>query len=306
MDEDRSPAYNNAACRMMAIGNERVALDLFRGALESKLAHERALGRRMMLAERSTNHESGAMHMDEGDDEQELPEMEAEQPPQRCVTPEIPDCLQVADEHLARIDEYIQAASTNAIDTPMRTTVMVSQESAGDIHLLQVQGYDDYHHHDQPSASSSSRNDTTVVPLESRGYNPYLCLTPFLIPPNNDTVHNQYISALIVFNLGVVHQWFSRYSPKTAAFYEISAALLSNVAESTSESLRLRVCLLNNFAVWCFENADGEAMRTSLEHLSYMLDEPAISQVLSTEMILGFRTNIQCLLTPRDGGSPAA
>jgi len=132
----------------------------------------------------------------------------------------------------------------------------------------------------------SSTSSTTVVPVESRGYNPFICRTPFAIP-ESDTVPSRnrlYQSAVIVYNLGISHQWFSRYSPKAAAFFEISAALLSSGGGTTEESFLLRICLLNNFGVWCFENGDGDAMRTSLEHLALVLDEQP--QLEHSEMVL--------------------
>jgi len=299
LPEDRSVTYNNAGCRMMAIGNERVALDLFRGALESKLSHERAQGRQQpQVANQDPDAgESNAMMEQEADAEEEPvmeEEDEQEQPeqPQRCVTPDVSDCLDAADEHLAHLDDYIRAAtSTDSVSTSAEP--------------LLVGGTIEYQRQVQQQQQSST-SSTTVVPVESRGYNPFICRTPFAIP-ESDTVpsrNRQYHSAVIVYNLGISHQWFSRYSPKAAAFFEISAALLSSGGGTTEESFLLRICLLNNFGVWCFENGDGDAMRTSLEHLALVLDEQP--QLEHSEMVRGMRTNIRFLLTPLNGGSPAA
>ena len=304
MSSDRSATYNNAGCRMMAIGNQRVALDLFQASLESKLAYERQ-GVRTMGTGGPMNDEN-VVEMDIGGElVGQAPEDFLDFQPQRCVTPEIPACLHTAEEHLAHLEDYIRTAETAdsaTIEIGSASTDITA--SPQELHL-QVYGYSE--HHPRQLSNSTDSLSASCVPPECRGYSPYMCWTPFPLAEDSDLqLNNQYTSAVIVFNLGLVHQWFSKYSPKTAAFYEISAALLSSVVSTMDDSLRLRISLLNNFAVWCFENADGDAMRISLDHLSGVLDDPVSTQILEPQVMQGMRTNIQWLLTPLNGGSPAA
>lgn len=306
MSADRSATYNNAGCRMMAIDNKRVALDLFQASLESKLAYERVQGMLVLGTGGPMNNEN-AIEMDNGDElGEQAPEVFLDYQPQRCVTPEIPACLHTAEEHLAHLEDYVRAAETVDSATNVQGSAAPDITASPQELHVQVYGYTD-HHPQQPARNSSDSLLANCVPPECRGYSPYMCWTPFTLPENNDAqLNNQYTSAVIVFNLGLVHQWFSKNSPKTAAFYEISAALLSSVVPSMDDCLRLRISLLNNFSVWCFENADGDAMRTSLDHLLGVLDDPVSTQILEPQVMQGIRTNIQWLLTPLNGGSPAA
>jgi hypothetical protein len=209
MNNDRSAIYNNAGVRMMGVANENVALELFRGALESKLAFERC---QMPLVNISGQGEVV----------------------QRCVTPDLPVCLNRAEMHLGNLDTYL------------------SQENSVEHRSI---------HHDllieRLEEGASEMDDGMTVPLQCRGYDPFICKAPFEIP-ENEAVITQITSSVIVFNLGLVHQCMCRTSPKAASFYEISAALLASIPE-TSDTLLLRISLLNNFGVWSFENGDGDS-----------------------------------------------
>ena len=252
---DRSATFNNAGVRMMDVGNQYVALELFRGALESKLSFERN--------QRPQGTEGGIV--------------------QRCVTPDPPDCINRAEDHLANLNTYLSQAHP------------VENQSSQDLLILQLQN------------GANVVADTMSVPLQSRGYDPYIHMTPFEIPV--EPVSTQITSSVIVFNLGLVHHALSRTSPKTAAFYEISAALLASMPETPDTAL-LRVALLNNFGVWCFENGDGESMRSCMEHLSIAIEgdneESSNCPIIDSIVKQGVRSNIQWLLTPLNGGSPAA
>lgn len=256
---DRSAIYNNAGVRLMDVGNQQIALELFRGALESKLSFER------------NQRPSSGSGTDQG-------------LVQRCVTPDPPDCLNRAEIHLTNLDSYLTQVRSEEQEPP----------SAQDTLILRLQ------------ESVNVLDDTLAVPLQSRGYDPYLYKNPFSIADDSTSRSTQVTSSAIVFNLGMVHHCLSRTSPKTAAFYEISAALLASIPE-TPETLLLRIALLNNFGVWCFENGDGESMRTCMEHLLIAIeDEGEDSSIVSASVKQGVLSNINWLLTPLNGGSPAA
>lgn len=255
MDNDRSAMYNNAGVRMMEVAHNFVALELFRGALESKLAFERF--RRPMLN-----------IIEQGDNVPVL----------RCVTPDLPDSLSRAEMHLMNLDNYLSQAN------------LVEQSGTHDLII------------DRLDEGATVLADCTTLPLQHQGRDPFIFQTPFKIPENEPVV-TQIASSVIVFNLGLVHQCMSRTSPKTASFYEISAALLASMPE-TSDTLLLRIALLNNFGVWSLENGDSGSMRTCMEHLSIAMEEEGSSIDSATRD--GIRSNIFWFLMPSTSGSPAA
>ena len=182
---------------------------------------------------------------------------------ERCVTP---DCVIRAENHLSNLDYF----RTQREDTE---TSPVLEEGCLE----------------------------PVIPYESRDFNPYLYLKPFELSRN--PASTQLTSAIIVFNLGIVHHKGSRTSTKAAAFYEIAAALLSTEPVG-DDNMLLRVAMMNNFGVWCFENGDGESLRTCMERLSTVLQNSGHSIETSVEQQV--QRNISWLLTPPNGGSPAA
>ena len=249
--EDRSYLFNNAGVRMMGEGNFVVALDFFRGALESKLAYER------------TNGPFGNVN--------------AAQPllllNQRCVTPSS--------------DEGDSPEMESDPQPPPEPEPNIDSEGEPRI---------------SPAPDTSNNDDmSTPVPAESRGYQPFLFRHPFELP--DGLTSTERTSATIVFNLGLVHHLQSRTSERAAAFYEISAALLATEPDSPASTL-IKIALLNNFGIWCYENGDGESLRTCMEHLSAVVER--ISFPLSPDVARGVHANVQWLLTPPNGGSPAA
>jgi hypothetical protein len=177
-----------------------------------------------------------------------------------------------------------------------------------ELHLLNLESYLSFaptQECQQTSDHSTGAISTIVVPAESRGYDPYICSTAFSIPEHSN-FSAQVVSSIIVYNLGLAHQNVNRGTETAALFFEISATLLSNFP-STTDTLLLRIALLNNFGVWCFENGDGESMHTSMEHLAIALkfaeDGNGSIDVLIQQ---GVRSNIRHMLTPLEGASPAA
>lgn len=188
---------------------------------------------------------------------------------QRCVTP---DCLSTAEDHLTNLPNYLEQPSPDP----------------------SLEGM-------EPMSSSSVPTRADSVPIESRGYNPYLYAQPFAIQSNSTST--QLTSAIIVFNLGLVYQLMSRSAQKAAAFYEISAALLGNEAECIDTTL-VRIAMMNNFGVWCYENGEEESLRMCMEELLMVLDSSA--GTMTMEVQEGVRSNIRWFITPPTGASPAA
>lgn len=263
---DRSRVFNNAGARMMMTGNYSMALDLFRGALESKLARERFLhparGGDMLFA---TN---------------------------RCVTPDSMITAQgqrspPSHEDPAEVEEEAQeevfdASSREQTQQPTESVAPGVVEETAVLH-------------------------GNSVPEESRGFSPFLYPRPFEIPDGGtgSSSSSELTSAVIIFNLGLVHQRMNRNSSRAGAFYEISAALLASTSDLSESAIMLKIALLNNFGVWCYENGDGANLQTCMEHLSNIVERTSVS-LLDQEVTEGIRANICWLLTPPNGGSPAA
>lgn len=245
---DRSPALNNAGVVCLAADRTEIALDLFRGALEAKLAFERS-----QLV--SSNQQDMSPMIE------------------RCVTP---DCLEAAENHLTNLPTYLEV-----VPSPEESEV-VQVVPALDTTRQLLSAYD-------------------TVPIESRGYNPYLYAKPFELPRHEGST--QQTSAIIVFNLGLVYQTMCRNASKAGAFYEISSALLANEDDSI-ETNTLRVAIVNNFGVWCYDNGDEELLRACMDHLASLVE--ASADTLPQQVQAGMRSNIRFLLEPPNGSSPAA
>jgi hypothetical protein len=302
-NNDRSVVYNNAGIRLMDYGNYSAALEMFRGALETKLIHERTL-----LHNSTSSVDDDNMDGDYEEDDQ-----------QRCVSPDGSD------------------DSTTSNNTPMRSH---QRNDNLDSFLDLLRNMDDQQRQNDLASSSiasapggiiTSTNGSFVASSPSvgtgmsnvilssfRGYEPYLYRIPFLLPGNEVTSASQEvteaaqsISCRIVFNLGLIHQTVCRTSCKVASFYEIAATLLSSLPSEFADSsdmaaitVLLRIAILNNFGVWCYENGEGESMMNSFEQLVDTLDED--QDLIDPSVLRGVRANIQAFLTPNNGASLAA
>lgn len=276
---DRSATYNNAGVRLMTAGNHNAALELFRGALESKLSFER----------RSF---SG----------REAPPME------RCVTPDMNDIAPCSSS----------SSSTSSIEGPSSTTStnldsyleLSRNTEAGPQHLPQQSHFLTFN----DGISMTISIPSTLPTSGGGGYEPYLYTKPFAVPEETNESSSsttQAMSCRIVFNLALIHQMVCRSSAKAASFYEIAATLLSSLPDEQDEEIFvLRLVLLNNFGVWCFENAEGESMMACFEQLVETLqiedDDGMSSLSIDPSILSGIQRNIQAFLTPMNGVSLAA
>jgi hypothetical protein len=272
---DLATHFNNAGVIILQSDEAKyhydVALDLFRGALETKLALEFA--HRFPIA-------TGAPH---GGDLTLLQEQEILER-QVFPSPEATDIIYRAVVHLDHLNLYLTP-------TPKPPDFHESSHPQTEtVHSLQL---------------LLAPSHAVVPPLASQGYQPYLCTFPFFVA--EDSALSAVASSVIVYHLGLVHQLMERHSVKTADFYTISAALLASEVQARATIL-LRISLLNNFGVWCFENGDGESMRVCMEHLSTALqgEENEDGCLIESEVIASIRRNILWLLTPPNGASPAA
>jgi hypothetical protein len=295
---NRSIDFNNTAVRLMRVEdqsstgnvvNPLVALDMFQGALEVLLDETRRL-----------DDQERQGHEDHRPNEGEVDPASCEEPvptptptaPERPVTQETLNCVQRAELHLETINAYFAEQSLTGDNPILPPSLMVQAR------------------HD----NSRDVRDAIVVPVRSRGYNPYLYKIPFTIaqPMDEDSHLN---GSIIVYNIGLAHQLLDSGSVVAPVFYQKAAALLSSVpmlSPISNDTLLLRLSLVNNYGVSCAENGDGETMRTCMEQLARSLDEHESTEAYEDGVLVdatirdGFRSNIQHLLTPSHGGSPVA
>jgi hypothetical protein len=283
---DRSALYNNAGVRLMTVGNHQAALELFRGALESKLTLERNA---LSSMEQPSNADD--------DDDSVTPE-------QRCVTPDQSDN---------------STSTTNVSSTASTTEHHPLNNLDSYLELSRTVGGP---HSPQQSDRTTSTTDGVAaisIPNSNRGYEPYLFTTPFVVPerhnedaPSVDAsmLLTQSMSCKIVFNLGLIHQLVCRTSSKAASFYEIAATILSSLPDDTSDNVdvvQIRIALLNNFGVWCYENAEGESMMACFEQLIELFSSDATEfSTIDPSLLRGVQANFHAFLTPTNGVSLAA
>jgi hypothetical protein len=288
MMEDRSSVFNNAGVDVLQSNptkNLSVAMDFFLAALESKLAFER----HQFAATNADGCNAAAGVV--GASKEVVSESSAKAA-----------CLVQAELHLENLATFLSPLTTLEEDASQSSSLRRDVPNTTVPSVVFV---------DTATTAPSSHMGRIAVPVQCRGYSPYLYTAPFRF--SNDTQAGSMAvaplnSSFIVFNLGLVHQLMDRTSPKASSMYEISATLLASVPESP-ETLRLCLALYNNFGVWCFENGIGEAMRECMELLSLALDKvekEGDSLLWMEEDSQAMRSNIDWLLTPPNGGSPAA
>lgn len=88
------------------------------------------------------------------------------------------------------------------------------------------------------------------------------------------TTKSLIVCSKIIFNLALVHHTSDRASMKAYSLYQIAITLLSAVPLPTdADSLLLHIAVLNNYAVWCFDNHEYASMNLCCEEITYILDE---------------------------------
>jgi hypothetical protein len=290
-----------------------IALDLFQGALQVQLESERG-GELLLLQSRSADsNETGAatrvslLSSEPDSNESSVPSNESmEQQQQQALS-----FVALAEWHVQRLPEYLN-------------------------------GHNVYVPHDNQMHEVAFPSSTvTTIPLEHRdSFVPYLCqeamlITSRVLSVGDETSQQLIVGSIVVFNLALVHQLRRRNCVQASSLYELSASLLQSVSTASPppQALQvtwpLRLALLNNFGVWCYDNGDGECMLTCMEYLRIALDATAATPTKSRrgsnnasdamddasdddatrdndKVERGMRSNINRILTPHHGSSPAA
>lgn len=278
---DRSVAFNNAAVAVFSKEpvNALVAFELFRGALASQLTFDDQAGQ--------------DLSSDKGG-------------PSTCISiastacrpfHDLPTSLQAIEriEHVTRAEKHFRNLSIDGA-----STIAIDSISA------------------RPAANVGTRSlsaQTIVVPLASRGYNPYIQGTPICVPVSNtgfsvgsQVWSSKLLRSTIIFNMGLMYQMNNRESPAAAKSYEASAELITGTPLSP-ENMLLRISLLNNYGVWALENGNGESMNASIQCLAIAMKNSIVTtdtRIVNETVQRGVRSNTCQLLTPQNGGSPVA
>jgi hypothetical protein len=158
----------------------------------------------------------------------------------------------------------------------------------------------------QPLQDSTRRHmNVLIAPIQGNGYHPFVYAYPFHLS-EHDHMLPQVKSCLIVFNMGLIHQLLNRPSRVVESFYGLALSMISGVPE-TPDTILVRLALSNNLGVWSFDIGDGELMCTCIESLARLLGSASYQHVeINSMTLIGFQTNIREMLSPADGGSPAA
>jgi hypothetical protein len=231
---------NNTGVRLLMIGNYLKAMEHFRDALELKLDYEHS----MHESKDFESDDEGVIEIMMMDDHEEST---LEQ--YRCVTPE-------------------PSRNENHVSPPDMSNNPTTHST-----------FNTCENNDRVSLPS----DTSIVPLgdskTTTNYLPYLCTNPLLLSeafhldpsesssPETDEAASVMMSCIIIFNLGLTHHLLNRSSYQAMMFYKVAASLLlssssssfvvpilSNTTPISSSELLFRIVLLNNYAVWCYEN----------------------------------------------------
>jgi hypothetical protein len=295
---DKSVTFNNTGVLLMELGHYQVALDLFRGALESQVASVSS----------------------DGDDHNAMSPPEecqrAEQSVSTVVLEPGGDCFSRAEYHVNNLLTYLNEGTARTTSSSESQTIEYHQGIV------------------DPLTSHESSDPNILIPVSCRGYNPYLYTTPFSLPEFNSSeatpsdagsgiaFSTQLTCCMLVFNLGLIHHTLGRHNHSPIHFYDIASTILSsctacdgdgNDDESSSVStqlLQLQLAIYNNYSVWCYENGDAENMIIFLEYLEEILNEESLAasmiHAIDPIVIRGIQSNIQSILLPEHGNSAAA
>eukprot|EP00977_Amphora_coffeiformis_P026086 scaffold24028_cov180-Amphora_coffeaeformis.AAC.4 len=235
---NRTIQYNNAGVQCLEAGHLDAARDLFRAALEVKLVNDRASGTNPAVAEGSAALIRGLRSVE--------PSAEAAQNASECIIR--------AEYRVRHLSNF-----TEGSDDPIVVDMPVSSCSAS---IAPNQPLSD------ETISLGNRNSTSSEPaLYDRAF----------IMRTDQGDSEQYIGAINIFNMGLMHHLQDRASDKARAFYQIAFALLTiesgemGFSPPNAVSILLRSAILNNLGVWNHDNGNPEEAQESFDRLASLL-----------------------------------
>ena len=153
-------------------------------------------------------------------------------------------------------------------------------------------------------------DSTNTFPEGSGVFKPFLYEKPFKIVDSiarrtrsrtrccNESMATMH-SAIVIFNLALVHHLYSRSSRHAIEYYRLVATLVEGEQMEV-----LGAALINNIGVWCSENGDLDGAQRCMDSLSHIVQD-SHPGVRGSELD-GFLLNVRWLLAPPLSASPAA
>ena len=234
---NRTIQYNNAGVQCLEVGHLDVARDLFRVALEVKLVIDRASGTA-------------------GGPTAILTGLEPVQPSEEAAQ-DASECILRAEYCLRHLSKYTDRSNDRmVVDMPVSLCLASIAPN-------------------QPAAPLS---EETIALANRDSSSSELALYDRAFAMRTDRGDSeQYIGAINIFNMALMHHLQDRSSDKARAFYQVAFALLSiesgemGFSPPNSVSMLLRSAILNNLGVWNHNNGNPVAALESFAHLASLL-----------------------------------
>ena len=241
---NRTIHYNNAGVQCFEAGHVDAARDLFRAALQAKIANTRASA---AVGGVPTTAAHGRSAVD-------LPPI--------TQTREASEIMLYANYHLAHLQQYLQQPPGSMMIPP----------SPGPSCSNSI----------APNYSASRVSDETIALAnrDSSSSEPALYDRTFSMQRSRGE-SDECFGAANIFNLGLLHHLQDPASDKAKVFYQVALALLTmesgetGIPPSSTYSVLLRSAILNNLGVWYNDNGHVAAAQDSFARLNALLTATA-------------------------------
>ena len=261
--------FNNAGVDCMEAGRHKIAWDLFKGALEVKLALEKAEKTGLTVEEAMVQFRNSYIDR--------------------------------AENHFCNISRILNVPAPPDIPDANNHEDRPSSSSTSSIYNLLARQHQEQNAAPPAPSSSSTPVAPRIRPDEPLFYSPYLCTRSLRLDPRENyngevpesmSPISRKESATIIFNLALVDHMKNRCSDQSVALYELSMTLLTGDPVDM-----LGVALVNNIGVWCYENGDADGAKTCMGHLTVFLTSSSARHVSAKDKE-GLNANIIWLTQP--------
>jgi hypothetical protein len=281
---DRSMVFNNSGVMLMERGHFQAALDLFRGALESKMKCAVAPSR-----------------------QDEVPVS-----PHKPDVPTPSSCIAKAEHHMSNLSFYLSERSTVTVAPATSSGECFSSATDDKTALPPTCRESDPYLYQTPFVLPEVTNSPSPVEADPTDL---VCvstqLTCCMIIFNLALLHH-----MMDMTPNATMHFYDLANALLLSIGDIDANQEeeAGVFEMESQMLLLRLAVYNNYSVCGYENCDSECMVVHLECLDRVLNttvphSPTIAtsiDAIDPLVIHGIQSNIQSILKPERGNSAAA
>lgn len=313
---ERAVDFNNAGVEVLAAGHPRVAWELFKGALEVKLAVERYETEYGPLLTTETTAATQKYNARLQQQQQQL-----------RVEPPIPPYLsnafvEQAERHLAVVETFL------AHPVPQHHVQRRDSIDGLNANGFFVPGIPNQRQHmeqTQADTAAAAMADDSILPTGDfrSHYIPKILTKPLRLeaPPSASrpdlrAARSGRESAVIIFNLALLDHLKYTCSQQARALYELAMSLRTGISDFDP----LRISLLNNVGVWSYENGDVDITQSCMCQLATILQRGKTSQAgegsnhefralmaeLDPEERESLQSNLLWFMNPFYSASPAA